>query len=176
MRRPADAERIRRVLRHLGDAARQPARIYLTGGATAVLLGFRPSTLDVDLKLVPDHDEVLRAMPALKERAEVNLELAAPDDFIPPLPCWEERSLFIEKIGPVAFFHYDPYAQTLAKIERGHALDLDDARRMVTEGLVDRAELRRLFECIEPNLYRYPAIDPRAFRAAVERFLTSIAS
>jgi hypothetical protein len=176
MRRPADAERIRRVLRQLGDAATRPARIYLTGGATAVLHGWRASTLDVDLKLVPDHDEILRAMPAIKERAEVNLELAAPDEFIPPLPGWEERSLFIEQIGPVAFFHYDPYAQTLAKIERGHALDLDDARRMVTEGLVDRAELRRLFGRIEPNLFRYPAIDPRAFRAAVERFLISVES
>jgi hypothetical protein len=174
MRRPADAECIHRVLRDLGGAATRPARIYLTGGATAVLHGWRSSTLDVDLKLVPDHDEILRAMAALKERAEVNLELAAPDDFIPPLPGWEERSLFIEQIGLVAFFHYDPYAQTLAKIERGHALDLEDARRMVKEGLVDGGQLHRLFERIEPDLYRYPAIDPRSFRAAVERFLTSL--
>ena len=174
MRRPADAERIHRVLRHLGGAATQPARIYLTGGATAVLHGWRPSTLDVDLKLVPDRDEILRAMATLKENAEVNLELAAPDDFIPPLPGWEERSLFIEQIGSVGFFHYDPYAQTLAKLERGHTLDLDDARHMVAEGLVDGVQLHRLFERIEPELFRYPAIDPRSFRAAVERFLMSL--
>jgi hypothetical protein len=173
MRRPADADRIRRVLRHLGGAATRPARIYLTGGATAVLHGWRSSTLDVDLKLVPDHDEILRALAALKESAEVNLELASPDDFIPPLPGWEDRSLFIEQVGPLGFFHYDPYAQTLAKIERGHALDLEDARRMAAEGLVDRAELVRLFERIEPELYRYPALDPRSFRAAVERFVAA---
>jgi hypothetical protein len=173
MREVADAERIQEVLRQLGRATTHPARIYLTGGATAVLRGWRPSTIDVDLKLVPDRDELLRAMTDLKERIAVNLELAAPDDFIPPLPGWEERSLFIVQIGSVAFFHYDPYAQTLAKIERGHAQDLDDAARMVADGLVRPQELVRLFERIEPDLYRYPALDRAAFRRAVERFVAA---
>jgi hypothetical protein len=31
-------------------------RIYFTGGATAVLYGWRASTIDVDLKIVPDRD------------------------------------------------------------------------------------------------------------------------
>jgi hypothetical protein len=174
MRRPVDAARIREVLRRLGRAATRPARTYLTGGATAVLHGWRDSTIDVDLKLVPDHDEILRAMARIKERLEVNLELQAPDDFIPPLPGWEDRSLFIEQAGALAFFHYDPYAQTLAKLERGHTQDLEDAHRMVADGLVRPEELRLQFERIEPNLYRYPAIDPATFCRAVERFLGSL--
>lgn len=40
---------------------------------------------------------------------------------------------------------------------------------MLSRGLVDRARLRELFAAIEPQLYRYPAIDPAAFRARVER-------
>jgi uncharacterized nucleotidyltransferase DUF6036 len=170
MRQPADASRIHAVLDHLGRSTRSSVRIYLTGGATAVLHGWRATTIDVDLKLVPDSDEVLRAMPQLKEELAVNLELAAPDQFIPPLPGWEDRSLFIRQVGSVAFYHYDPYAQALAKLERGHQLDLDDARRMVREGLVETDRLLQLFSAIEPQLYRYPAIDPAWFRRAVESF------
>ena len=98
---------------------------------------------------------------------------AAPDQFIPPLPGWEDRSLFIAKVGSVGFHHYDPYSQTLAKIERGHEQDREDAQRMVSDGLVDTDELMRLFEAIEPDLYRYPAIDPASFRAAVVEFVAS---
>jgi hypothetical protein len=173
MRQLADAARIRGVLERLGRATTAQVRIYLTGGATAVLRGWRVTTIDVDLKLVPDDDRILRAMQSLKDDLQVNLELAAPDQFIPPLPGWEERSLFILQAGSVGFYHYDPYSQTLAKIERGHQQDADDAQRMVDDGLVDTGELMRLFETIEPELYRYPAIDPPSFRAAVLAFVAA---
>jgi len=40
MRELADSSRIERFMRELGRAAREEARVYLTGGATAVLLGW----------------------------------------------------------------------------------------------------------------------------------------
>ncbi len=52
-----------------------------------MLLGFRSSTVDIDVKLIPDSDELLWAIPKLKEELRVNVELAAPDQFIPPLPA-----------------------------------------------------------------------------------------
>lgn len=39
---------------------------------------------------------------------------------------------------------------------------------MIAAGLVDPAEVRTRFEEIEPQLYRFPAIDPTSFRKAVE--------
>lgn len=66
MRQLATAARIRRLLQELGKSTREPATICLTGGATAVLLGWRDATIDVDVKLVPDRDEVLRAIRDLK--------------------------------------------------------------------------------------------------------------
>ena len=60
-------------------------RIYLTGGSTAVLEGWRESTIDVDLRFEPEADELLRALPALKESLGVNIELASPTDFFSPL-------------------------------------------------------------------------------------------
>jgi hypothetical protein len=142
-------------------------RVYLTGGATAVLSGWRPSTIDIDLKIVPDDDALLRAIPELKESLHLNVELAAPDDFIPVSPGWEERSPFIAQEGPVSFLHYDLVAQALSKIERGHSQDRADVEEMIRRGLVDAAGLRDAFAAIEPHLYRYPAIDPASFRRAV---------
>lgn len=71
------------------------------------------------------------------------------------------------------FIHYDFYAQALSKIQRGHAKDLTDVREMIGRGLVDRDELRRRFDLIESQLYRYPAIDAEAFRRALDEVLGS---
>jgi hypothetical protein len=169
MREPVDAGRLKELARTLGREARgAEVRIYLTGGASAVLRGWRPTTIDVDMKIVPDSDPVLRALPELKERLRINVELASPDDFIPELPGWQERSLPITREESVSFLHYDFYSQALAKIERGHRQDLEDVQRMLEDGLVDRDRLLAFYEGIEPKLHRFPAIDPRSFRRAVE--------
>ena len=168
MRRLADEERIERFMAALGRRASSTSRVYLTGGATAVLFGWRSTTVDLDLKLIPDTDDVLRAIPRLKEELHLNVEIASPDQFIPPLPGWQERSRFIRQEGPLGFYHYDFYAQALSKIERGHAKDLSDVHNMIEEGLVERRRLLELFEEIEDELFRYPAIDPPSFRRAVE--------
>lgn len=168
MRGLVDVERLRRFLRGLGAAAERPARVYLTGGATAVLGGWRESTVVVDLVFVPEDDSLFRAIPQLKERLEINVELVSPAHFLPELPGWEGRSLFIGREGHLDFFHYDPYAQALAKIERGHRQDRGDVEELIERGLVVPAELMRLFEAIEPRLMRFPAVDPAALRRAVE--------
>lgn len=171
MRRLADATRIRALMRALGRAASSPGQVFLAGGATAVLLGWRDTTVDVDLKLVPDQDAVLRAIPALKESLALNVELATPDDFIPVPPGWQERGLFIAHEGQLTFRHFDLASQALAKIERGHAQDMKDVAEMLSRGLVDREGLRSDFEAIWPFFYRYPALDPSAFRRALDAAL-----
>ena len=127
MRQVADTERIRRFMRALGREAPVEARIYFTGGATAVLLGWRSSTIDIDVKMVPEDDRILRAIPRLKETLQINVELASPMDFIPVRSGWEDRSLFIAQEGTLTFHHFDLYAQALAKVERSHAQDLEEA-------------------------------------------------
>lgn len=173
MRRLADAARVETFLEELGRRARQPAKVFLTGGATAVLMGWREATIDIDLKLVPDSDDLLRELPRLKEELELNVELASPEQFIPELPGWEDRSLFIQQSGKLAVYHLDPYSQALSKIERGHAQDQADVQSMLAEGLIEPLRLRQLYEEIEPRLYRYPAVDPDSFRRALEALLES---
>lgn len=171
MRQLADAERVRRFLHELARSAEQPTRLYLVGGATAVLMGWRATTIDVDIELVPETDALLRAIARLKDELAVNVELAAPSDFIPELPGWEDRSPFVAQDGLLAVYHYDLYSQALAKIERGHAQDVTDVRTMLDTGAVDRARLRDLFDRVEPQLFRYPAVNAAAFRRALEEAL-----
>lgn len=169
MRRLVDRERLLRFMGELGRSTTAAARIYLAGGASAVLLEWRDMTIDVDLEVRPESDEILRAIPGLKEELEINVELASPGHFIPELPGWQERSRFVAREGTIDFFHYDFYAQALSKIERWHTRDLADVRAMHERGLIEPARLLEFHQAIEPELFHYPAIDPPAFRRAVER-------
>lgn len=158
----------------LGAEADAPARAYFTGGATAVLLGWRESTIDVDIRVLPESDRIYRAIASLKEPLQLNVEIASPDHFIPALQGWEARSIFVSQEHKLAFYHYDLYSQALAKIERGHTQDIGDVREMIARRLVDPPALLRFFEEIEPRLYLFPAIDPPAFRRSVDEILGAV--
>jgi len=174
MREVADSVRIHRFMNALAQTTSSPVQVFFTGGATAVLIGWRTSTIDVDIHLVPDDDRLLRGIPQLKDDLQINVELACPAHFIPELPGWKERSLFIDREGTLSFFHYDFYAQALAKIERGHSLDMADVETMFQRGLVQPVVLVEYFEAIEGQIYRYPALDARAFRSAVENAISTL--
>ncbi len=160
-------------MRALGGEAEVDARVYFTGGATAVLFGWRSSTIDVDIKIVPESDRLFRAIPGIKERLQINVELASPMDFIPVPPGWEDQSPFIAQEGKLSYHHFDLCAQALAKVERSHAQDLDDIRSMIHAGLIESSRALKYFETIEPHLYRYPALDPTSFRRAVQEIFGS---
>jgi hypothetical protein len=168
MRPPVDEQRLRALARGLARATSGPVRIYLTGGSTAVLEGWRETTIDVDLRFEPESDQLMRELPVLKERLGINIELASPPDFIPELPGWRERSPLAFREGQIAVHHFDFYSQALSKVERGFKQDLADVRSMLETGLVEPVRMRALYTAIEPDLYRYPAIDPVAFRRKLD--------
>ncbi len=160
---------LRAFMRELGREADIESSVYFTGGATVVLLGWRRSTIDADIRLVPDFDRLLRAIPKLEESLRINVKLASPADFIPELPGWRERSIFIAREGKITFYHYDLYSQALSKVERAHRQDLDDVEVMLKRRLIDPRKALELFAQIEPQLYRYPAVHGPSFRSAAER-------
>jgi hypothetical protein len=170
MRSETDEAKLQAFMAALGRRVRGPGRIYLTGGATAVLHGWRPMTIDIDLKPDPEPPGLFEALAILKDELDINVELASPDDFIPAIPGWRERSLFIARHGWLEFFHYDPYGQALAKLQRRHDRDLQDVRSMWRAKLIASDRLREMFTLIKPQLIRYPAIDPASFETAVLEF------
>ena len=171
MRELLTADKLQVFMKALAASVTTPGRIYLVGGATAVLLGWRDSTIDIDLKIIPESDEILRSLPELKERLHLNIELASPGDFIPELPGWQKRSRFIQQEGKLTFYHYDFYAQALAKIERGHEIDSQDVKELIARGLVDPQRLREFFLMIEDRIYLHPSLDRATFQRAVERIV-----
>jgi hypothetical protein len=168
-------DRLQALLREIARTAprNRSFRVYLVGGGTAVLMGWRASSVDADL--FSEQDAVFRDIQAIKERLNVNVELARPEHFVPPLPGTEDRHVFVEKIGRVSFLHYDPYAQILAKIVRGFARDLDDARHFLESGLVESRRLKALVGRIPAAAYsRYPQLTAKGVREAVEDFLADM--
>lgn len=170
MRSEADRSKIEKFMAALGSRVGGEGSIYLAGGATAVLHGWRPMTIDVDLKPDPEPEGLFEALALLKNELDINVELACPDQFIPAIPGWRERSLFIGQFGAIKFYHYDPYGQALSKLQRGHERDLQDARSMLRAGMIHTERLLDFFGRIELQLIRYPAIDPASFHAAVQKF------
>ena len=170
MRAETDKAKVETFMFALGNRVQGPGRIYFAGGATAVLYGWRAMTIDIDLKLDPEPPGIFEALALLKEELDINVELASPDQFIPALPGWRDRSLFIARHGLIEFFHYDPYSQALSKLQRRHDRDLIDVRALRARNLIQLDRLRELFAAIESQLIRYPAIDPLSFRATVMEF------
>jgi len=167
MRAETNRAKIDAFMSALAQRVTGPGRIYFTGGGTAVLHGWRDTTIDLDLKAEPEPPGFFEAIAALKEEIGLNIELASPDDFLPPLPGWKDRSTHIARHGKLDFYHYDFYAQALSKIERGHTRDLEDVQALLARRLILPQRLLELFHAIEPDLIRYPAVDPSFLRSAV---------
>jgi hypothetical protein len=76
MRPPVDRDRLQELARGLARSVRTATTVYLTGGATAVIEGWRQSTIDVDVRFDPDSDELFKQLPKLKDELQINIELA----------------------------------------------------------------------------------------------------
>ena len=170
MRSETTPAKIEAFLKALGQRVRGNGKIYLTGGASALLIGWRQMTIDIDLKADPEPQNFFEAIAELKNELDINVELASPDQFIPELPGWRDRSVFILREKQIDFYHYDFYSQALSKLERAHTRDQKDVFEMEKKGLIEKGKLWIFFQDIESKLIRYPAIDRNDFRGKVQSF------
>ncbi|NEQ69303.1 MAG: hypothetical protein F6K21_28200 [Symploca sp. SIO2D2] len=171
MRSNIDPQKIEQLMQSLSREACGPGCIYFTGGASALLIGWRSSTLDIDIRLDPEPPGIFQAIAKLKQELNLNIELASPQDFLPPLPGWRDRSVFIKRQGQISFYHYDFTAQALSKLSRGFDRDINDVQAMYEQKLFSLQELSDCFESIEPELIRFPSLSPDTLRRRVEAFI-----
>lgn len=85
MRSNVDLLKIEKLMKALGREARGLGCIYFTGGASALLMGWRSSTVDIDICLDPEPLGIFEAISKLKQELDINIELASPQDFLPQL-------------------------------------------------------------------------------------------
>ena len=172
MRRELTRETLRELMEELARTApaQESFRVYLVGGATAVLAGWRAATIDADL--YAERDEVFRDAQGIKERLQLHIELVRPELLVPPLAESAERHLHIDRVGNLDFYHYDPYAQLLSKIVRGFRKDLLDVEGFLESGMVDPTKFRELVDGIPDSAYaKYPSLSRDAVVAAVDELL-----
>jgi len=172
MREEITKQRLVSLMKELARHAprRGACRVYFVGGGTAVYLGWRRSSIGVDL--YSDEEVVFRNIQQIKERLNINIEYARPEDFVPPLKGTSERHVVIDTVGAITFFHYDPYAQLLSKVVRGFQRDLDDARAFMNSEMVDPRQFWSLVAAIPDSAYaRYPSLSRGGIENAVETFL-----
>lgn len=81
MRPEVDGARVEQLLAALGRRVRAPHTLYLIGGSSAVLVGCRASTRDIDLRPEPGSDELLRALRDLKDTLDLNSVTELRDGF-----------------------------------------------------------------------------------------------
>ena len=154
----------------LSAPGRRSYRVFFVGGGTAVQAGWRASTIDANL--YSDDEAIFRDVQAIKERLQVNIEFARPEDFVPALAGTDDRHVFIQTVGRVSFYHYDPDAQLLSKVVRGFERDVQDAKKFLASGMVDPKRFKSLVRRIPDKAYaRYPALSKQAVLEAVDDFL-----
>ncbi|NNK48782.1 MAG: hypothetical protein HKP01_07910 [Gemmatimonadetes bacterium] len=175
MRRELTREALRELMQELARTAppERSLRVYFVGGGTAVQAGWRIATIDADLHA--DDEAVFRDVQGVKKRLDLNIELVRPEHFVPPLEGSGDRHVFVDRLGNIEYFHYDPYAQLLSKIVRGFRMDLMDAESFVTSRMVDPQRFLLLVKNVPDSAYaRYPNLSRAAVEEAVEDFLTSL--
>lgn len=169
-RKTITKELLQLFMTSVGRMMKKHATLYLTGGATAILYDFREGTIDIDI--AGDMDELFSYLPKLKERLQVNIEMAKPTDFVPGLPDEKNRHIRIGTFGRVTFMHFDPYAQAFSKIVRGHQTDISDVKALTTTGLVEIKKLCAMVKALPDSSFaRYPRLTRPAVEAAVESFM-----
>jgi hypothetical protein len=159
MRPSLDKKMLIRLLKSLGESFEGGGKIYLTGGATALLHDWREMTVDLDIKADPEPKGFFEGIAKVKITENANIELASPDQFVPQLNGWKNRSIYIDTFNETDFYHYDPYGQVLAKLERFHPRDKSDIENFVGSGIVSPERLLKLFQEVGDQCIRYPSID-----------------
>ncbi len=85
MREKVSAERVERFMKAIGRAGKKNARIYFVGGATAVLLGWRETTIDVDVKILPEIDRVTSSSSSSQGRSSIECRTRLAGRFHPAI-------------------------------------------------------------------------------------------
>ncbi len=70
---------------------------------------------------------------------------------MPIPPGTAERRKLVGRFGLLTVYLYDLYTIALSKISRGFETDIEDVMFLLQQGLIEFAELERLFQAVLPD-------------------------
>ncbi len=173
MREPVTDQKLYLFLEVFGKKLRESGRVYLTGGSTALLKKWRNTTLDIDLSAKPEPKNFFESIAEIKNELQINIELASPNDFVPELEGWENRSEFIGRYGNTDFYHFDYYSQAFSKLSRGHVRDLKDVEEMHAAGFIQPTRFLELFVQAQSKIIKYPALSAEKLKETIHNWCSS---
>ena len=92
-----------------------------------VLLGWRETTIDVDIELAPEPTRSCASSHGSSDELRIETSSLRPRPTSVPLPAgYQDRNAFIGREGRLSFYHDDLYSQALSGLERAHRQDLED--------------------------------------------------
>lgn len=173
-RRDVDASALDAFLDGVGRRVRDPVRLYIAGGAEAVILGIRPTTLDIDVTLDADDPQAERraerVVEDVAERVGVVVEWSDPTMFLPiPRAAALKRSPWHRTVGQVRVHQFDLVSVALGKIGRGTERDLADVDAYLDRGLIRWPDVETLWRAVRGESFRGAAQSRRLVVENMER-------
>ena len=158
---PADADRahIERLLEAPGRRVRNPHTVHLVDGTSAVLVGWRDSTRDIDVRPEPDSDQLLEALSELKDQLDVNIELASPLDYLPDLPGWPDRSPYQGRYGQIDVRTSTSACRRWRSSSGASIRTWSTSEPRSTRGLASADELESGWRQMQDRLFRFPSVN-----------------
>jgi hypothetical protein len=167
---PVTAAAIQELIQQLAERYGDAGTLYLLGGSALCMLGSPRETRDVDYTFEVAPEATPRFRAALAEVAaelRLDLENVPIAEFIPLPPEAAERRRPLGRHRQLDVYIFDPYTIALSKIARGFEADIEDVEFLLRTGVIEFAELERLFGAILPKAPQAD-IDPKEFRAYFE--------
>lgn len=170
MRTGLDEPKLRAFIREVGEAAQGPGRVYLVGGATALLLGVREQTVDIELKLDPEPKAIFEGIARIKERLSINGSSPRPTCSCRRSPVGESGASSSRGVGRWSSSTTTSMRKPWRRSSEVTTRTLPTPARSSGSAKSMSALLLELFGAIQPDLIRYPAIDPQDFEVRVREF------
>jgi hypothetical protein len=164
------AAAIQQFIQRLAERYGGAGTLYLLGGGALCLLGSPRETRDVDyaFEVAPEEVERFRAaLAGVAAELQLDLEDVPIAEFMPLPPKAAERRRALGRYGQLDVYIFDPYTIALSKIARGFEADIEDVVFLLRAGVIEFAELERLFGIVLPKAPQAD-IDRREFRAYFE--------
>lgn len=68
MRLEVNSDRLMKFMSDFGREVAQEGQVFIVGGGSAILIGWRETTIDVDLKIIPETDSIFHAIQRIKKK------------------------------------------------------------------------------------------------------------